>query len=183
MQSLSSDQSASFAYYYQPTNLIKWHLKSDGATFNDVCIVYDITKDEFMVDSQKFFYGGTMFEGNAYTISMIEPKMFQDEFSQDDEDSAINFVRWTKEYNLGEPTRKKLLWEARTYGRINELAELVCDIYIDGNQVDTFTIDSDNIDLSVSGIGSLPVGEFPIGEEVDALSPDSMREFTLLRTK
>lgn len=41
-----------------------------------------------------------MFEGNAYTISMIEPKVYQDEINQDDEDSAIDFERRTKEFDL-----------------------------------------------------------------------------------
>jgi hypothetical protein len=60
MNSLDPDQSESFGYFYAPDSLIKWHFKSEGATFNDVCVIYDIQKDAFLVDTQKFFYAGTM---------------------------------------------------------------------------------------------------------------------------
>lgn len=100
MNSLDSDQSDSFGYFYPPDNLIKWHFKSIGSTFNDVCIVYDIQKDAFLIDTQKYLYGGTMWGAKAYTISMLEPKVFQDEVNQDDEDSAIDFEYRTREFDL-----------------------------------------------------------------------------------
>lgn len=100
MSTLDSDQSQCFGYYYSPSNLIKWHFKSNGSTFNDVCVVYDINKDAFFVDTQKYFYAGTMFQGKAYTVSMIEPKVYQDEVNADDEDSPIDFEYRTKEFDL-----------------------------------------------------------------------------------
>jgi len=56
METLDTDQSESFAYFVQDKNLIKWFVKTIDATFNDLCIVYDITKDAFLVDEQKYFY-------------------------------------------------------------------------------------------------------------------------------
>jgi hypothetical protein len=113
---------------------------------------------------------------------MIEPKVFRDEYAQDDEDSPIQFQYWTKRFDLAAPTRKKCLWETRTFLRINELAELVQEIWIDNAPVDTFTVDSDAITIPLGGIGSLPVGEFPIGEESSELE-DEMQEVDLLRSK
>lgn len=57
MATLDDDQSASFAYYLPAQNLIKRHVKTIGAGFNDLCLVYDLTKDAWLVDNQKYFYG------------------------------------------------------------------------------------------------------------------------------
>ncbi len=75
---------------------------------------------------------------------MIEPKVYQDEIYQDDEDTGIQFEYWTKEFYLSDPTYKKILWESRTLIDINELASLTQEIWIDGILVDTKVIDSDN---------------------------------------
>jgi len=65
--------------------LIKRHYKKTNSVFNDICVVYDVIKDKFLADTQKFFYGGIYFKGKNYTISMIEEKVYQDEYSDDDE--------------------------------------------------------------------------------------------------
>ena len=100
MESLDNDQSDSFGYYLQEKNLIKRFFKTDGASFNDICIIYDIAKDLFLVDDNKFFYDGVFFKNNNYTVSAIEEKVYKDEFAQDDDDQAINFEYRTKEYYI-----------------------------------------------------------------------------------
>jgi len=62
---------------------------------------------------------------------MVEPKVYKDEYGQDDEDSAIPFEYRTKEFYISDPTYKKILWETRTLLDINELAELIQEIYLD----------------------------------------------------
>ncbi len=148
MSTLDIDQTASFGYYLPKENLIKWFFKTSGATFNDICIIYDMTKDAFLVDSQKFFYDGLFFKGVNYTISMLEPKVYQDEYAQDDEDSPIPFEYWTKEFYISDPTYKKILWETRTLLDINELASLTQEIWIDGGLKDTKTVDIDNFNIA-----------------------------------
>jgi len=71
---------------------------------------------------------------------MIEPKVYQDEINQDDEDSGIQFEYWTKEFYISDPTYKKILWETRTLLDINELQALTQEIWIDGGLVDTKTL-------------------------------------------
>lgn len=145
MSMLDKDQSDSFGYYLPKENLIKWFLKTSGATFNDICIVYDIMKDAFLVDSGKVFYDGVFFKGYNYTVSWLEPKVYQDEINQDDEDSAIEFEYWTKEFYISDATYKKILWESRTLLDINELVELTQEIWIDWGKVDSKTLyGSDN---------------------------------------
>jgi hypothetical protein len=180
MSTLDRDQSDSFGYFLPVEMLIKWHLKSMWSTFNDVCIVYDITKDKFLVDNQKNFFGATFFKGKNYTISMIEEKVFQDEYSDDDEGSAIPFEYHTKEFYYGDPTIKKILRESRTLLDMNELAQPTQEIWIDWAATDTKTLDDDNIPNIVWWIGTQTVWEEAIGAgEFD----DDMRETYILRTK
>lgn len=74
------------AYYQENTNSIHWFLKSTSAsTIYDIVLVYDILHDAFLVDTNRYFYGGVFFKGKDYTISTIEPKVFQDEYSYDDQ--------------------------------------------------------------------------------------------------
>lgn len=140
MATLDTDQSDSFGYFLPKQNLIKWFFKTEWATFNDICVVYDITKDAFLIDSQKYFFWGVFFGGKNYTISMIEPKVYQDEYAQDDEDSPIQFEYWTKEFYISDPTYKKILWETRTLLDVNELAQPTQEIWIDWGLKDSKTI-------------------------------------------
>ena len=148
MATLDADQSDCFWYFLPKENLIKWFFKTKNATFNDICIIYDITKDVFLVDNNKFFYDWIAFKWNNYTISNIEAKVYQDEFGTDDENSPIWNTYYTKAFDLWIPTRKKELWESRTYLAINSLWELKQEIEIDWNIIDTKIIDSDNIPIS-----------------------------------
>lgn len=180
MSTLDRDQSDAFGYFLPVEMLIKRHLKSQWATFNDVCIVYDIVKDIFLVDSQKYFYWGVYHKGKNYTISMIEPKVYQDEYSNDDEGSAIPFEYHTKEFYYGDPTIKKILRESRTLLDMNELATPRQEIWIDGVAVDEKTLDSDNISTLTGWIGTQTVGVEAIGA---GAFDDDMEETYILRTK
>lgn len=147
MSTLDKNQEDSFGVYLPDVGLIKWYVKSAWATFNDVCIVYDTIKDAFLVDTNKPFFDSVFFKGYTYAVSMLEPKVYQDEINQDDEDSAIEFEYWTKEFYLSDPTYKKILWESRTLLDINELAVLTQSIWIDWESIDSKTIYwTDNID-------------------------------------
>lgn len=137
---MSKDQTASFGYYLPDKSLIKWFLKTDGASFNDICIVYDVIKEAWFVDTNKYFYDGTFFKGKDYTVSMLEPKVYQDEYSQTDEDTAIQFEYRTKDMYISDPTLRKILRESRTFLDINELASVIQTIRVDGQQQDMKTI-------------------------------------------
>jgi len=182
MSTLDDTQDDAFGYYVPKDNLIKWFFKTLWSSINNICIVYDIEKDAFLIDEQKFFYDWTNFKGKNYTISTVEPKVYEDEVNQDDEDAWIPFEYNTKDYTLWDPTRKKILWETRCFTKINELAELKQEILVDGRVVDTKIIDKDNIELFPAWIWVKPVWTFAIWtwwfEDVDDLE-----EVTILRTK
>lgn len=181
LNTLDPDQSESWWEYYPKENIIKWLVRTRWATFNDLCIIYDISRDAFLVDEQKYFYHGIKTDFGNYTISNIEPKVYRDEINQDDDDDPIEFEYWTKEFDLGDPTRKKILWEMRSILEVNELAELVQEIYIDWGLVDTRVIDRNDIVNIQAGIWWPAVAELSIWEWTDEIS--MTQEVNLLRTK
>lgn len=182
MESLDKDQTQSFWYYLSNANLIKWFVKSEWSTINDICIVYDLVKDAFLVDSWKYFYDWLFFKWYNYTVSMIEPKVYIDEIYQDDEETWIEFEYWTKEFYLSDPTYKKILWESRTLLDINELAELTQDIYIDGWEVDSKTVWIAEYSKSINWIATNAIWMNPVGMSGNSWS-DEYQEIYILRTK
>jgi len=182
MQTLDLDQSNSFAYFCQDKNLIKWFVKTQWATFNDLCIVYDITKDAFLIDEQKYFYDWVYFKWYNYTISNIEPKVYKDEYSQTDEGTAISFEYHTKNFYRTDPTYKKVLWEVRTLCFINELATLTQEIYVDNWLVDTKIVDKTDITISGWWLWTSPIWTFAIWEW-DIEESDELQELSIIRTK
>lgn len=187
MDSLDPDQSTARGYFLPDKNLIKRHFKTLWSAINDIVIIYDITKDAFLVDTSKYFFDWIEFKGKNYTVSMVEGKVFLDEYWQDDEDSPIPFVYWTKEFYLSDPTFKKILRETRTLIDINELAWLVQEIRCDWWKIDTKTIDWDSVPWELKwGIGTQAIWEFAIGTEWSVSSSwrdSDYVEVDILRTK
>lgn len=190
MNNLAQDQSDSFAQYYPEQNIIKWFMKSNWSTINDTCIVYDTEKDQFLLDTNKYFYDATYFKGQVYSISTITPTVFKDEYGADDDGSGIDFDFYTKAFDEGDYTQRKWYWESRTDVDISPLAELTQEIYVNatmsydgtlsGQLVDSKTIDDDNIN-DEGGIGTETVWTFPIGTE--GLTSVEMYQVSLIRTK
>jgi len=85
MNTLDSDQSDSFAQYYPEQNLIKWFLKSKGSTILDTCVIYDTESEQFIFDTNKYFYDAVYFYGQVYSISGITPTVFRDEYLNTDD--------------------------------------------------------------------------------------------------
>ena len=140
MSTLDNDQSSAWWYFLPKEMLIKWFVRSSWSTINDICIIYDITKDKFLVDEQKYFYDGIYFKGYNYTLSQIEPKVYLDEYWQDDEDSPIQFEYRTKEFYISEPTTKKVFRETRTLLDITPITSVTQEIYIDWLSADIKTL-------------------------------------------
>ena len=185
LSTLDSDQSWSFWYFLPWPNLIKWYLKSNGSTFNDVCIVLDVIKDVFLIDWQQYYYDWIAFKWSTYTISALEAKIYRDEYSQDDEWTPIPFEYWTNEFYLTEnKSQKKILRESWTQLDVNELAILTQDIYIDGQSVDSKTIYWTDIVSSSWWIATWSIWEYAIWEEwEESLIDSDYYETYIPRTK
>ena len=141
MKSLAKDQSDCWWYYVPREDLIKWFFKSEWSNIHDICVVYDVTKDKFLVDTGKIFYGWVNFHNSVYTLAEVEAKLYEDEIGTEDEDAPIPFEYRTKEFYVSDPSFKKLFWETRTTIDMNLNAQLIQEIWIDGKQVDTVTVD------------------------------------------
>jgi hypothetical protein len=81
------------------------------------------------------------------------------------------------------PTRKKELWEERTYAAINSLAELEQCIYVDWNEIDCKIIDKDNIPITTWWIWTWAVWTFPIWTGWWITWEDTMYNVDIIRTK
>lgn len=149
MSKLDPDQSGGFAYVLPEEQLIKWHLRSKGSAFNDVCVVYNTEYDEFMVDDHKAFFSGVNYKTKNFTVSQIEPKIYRDEDGWTDDGSPTPFVYDCKLMNFGEPTINKALWQWRTYLSMNVLAKPVHELYADGALIDSKALGASDIPVAV----------------------------------
>lgn len=165
MEDLDPNQDGCFWYAIPKKQIICWHMKSKGATYNDTVIVYHYEYDEWMVDTNKSFGGGTLFDSVPYTISAVNPTVFYDEVGTTDDDSPIQFRYDTKDIDLGDPTILKCLWMARTFIKISPKTKIYQRIYADGALVDEKLIDNTTIPQSKWGIGTLSIWSFAVGTE------------------
>lgn len=170
MATLDPDQSRSFVYHNPREQIIKFFVKTKGATWNDLCIVYNYQYDQFMADTNKPFSGWLWYQDKKYTCSALEPKIILDEEGFTDDDAPIQFEYNTKNIDLDYPTTNKELWELRSFVGINTLAELNQNVIADGSVVDTFQFNKTMIPIYSSGIGTQQIWVFPIGQE---WSPDN----------
>lgn len=165
MSTLAKDQSANCRGYYLPfENRIKRFFKSRNSTFNDVCITYDLTENSFHPDTQKFFYGWCSFWGLNYTISMLEPKVYLDEYWRDDEDTPIPFEYRTKKFYLWDPTTPNIFREQRALVDMNPLASLTQQIVIDdGDNVIESIYDADDIPDFATWLWTYDITKYAVG--------------------
>lgn len=183
MAGLAQDQSTAFGYYEPDTMLIKRHLKSIWSSINDIVVVYDTTKDAFLLDTNVYYTDAIRFKGQNYATSNTEAKLFKNEYGQDDDGSPIPFEYRTKEFFISDPTYKKILWESRSLVDINELANLYQYAYIDGVLTDTKLITKANIPISSGGIATTTIGTSTIGTGWGTGIDDDYYEVDILRTK
>lgn len=182
MKTLDADQTKSFSVHIPDAQLIKWYVKTNGATFNDLCIIYHYEFDEFMADDHRVFYGECWYKTKAFAISQIEPKIYRDEYGTTNDWSLIQFYYRTKNLDFWEPTINKELWQSRTFISLNTLAEVVQNVYANDGLVDTITITKNDIPVVIEGIGTKAVWTFAIWEE-ETQSDIKLYNVTIVREK
>lgn len=185
MNSFPLNQTNCRAYLQEDTNLIHRFFYSSWATFPDRVVVYDHVKDIFVsTDTNRYFYGWVFFKGENYTISAIEPKVFHDEYSYDDQWQSIAREYRTKLYYLGGWTQDAALWESRTLLDMNLLSSPTQEILLNWGIADTTTISTNNIIWASWWLGTEEVGTYAIGTEwSNWISPLSYQSVRVLRSK
>ena len=169
MKSLAKDQSKCWWYYVPSEDIIKWFFRSEWSWTNDICVVYDIDKDKFLVDNGKLFFWWVAFHNNVYALAEVEPKLYIDEVGMEDEDAPIPFEYWTKQFYIWEPSYKKLFWETRTTMDINANTSLTQEIWIDWQKVDSTVVDKSYLpDTNVWGIGTFATATSMVWVDIEA---------------
>ena len=182
MSTLDTDQSKAYWMYYPKDELIKRHLVSKWSSIPDVCIIYDVDKDAFLVDTGKYFYWWVYFNQSYYTISAVANFVYKDEYSQDDQWSPIPFEYWSKKFYLSWWEFKNLLWESRSLIEMNELANPTQAIWMDWQQKDISTLSRSNIPYTSWWIGTQEVWTFEIWTDWEE-EEQEMYEIVWQRTK
>lgn len=169
MNTLAKDQTQCWWYYVPSEDIIKWFFRSEWSWVNDVCVVYDVEKDKFLVDNGKIFYAGCAFHNKVYALAEVEAKLYEDEIGTEDEDMPIPFEYWTKQFYIWEPSYKKLFWETRTTMDINANAEVTQEIWIDGSQIDSTIIDKSYLpDQNVGWIWTFATATSMVWVDIEA---------------
>jgi hypothetical protein len=75
-------------------------MKTKSATYNDIVIIYNYEFGDWMVDTNKSYSMGTIYNGIPYAISAVNTSIFQDEIGTTDDDAPIQFRYDTKEVDL-----------------------------------------------------------------------------------
>lgn len=163
--SLAADQSEAFGYYYEKDQLVLFHMKTVGSTYNDIVIIYDIRHDAFLIDNNKPWSCATINRsGIPFVGSHLNGAAYQDQTGMNDDDGEIAFVRRTKDFDLNNPNVRKMFREMRIGGTINDTTTLTFKIYIDGVQVvRDIILDGSTLPSESGGLGVDVVGEEPVG--------------------
>ena len=187
LKSLDKDQTDCWGYYVPKEDIIKWFFKSEGSEIHDICVIYDVGKDKFLVDNGKPFGDGINFHWEVYAISEVEPKLYIDEYGTEDDDAPIPFEYRTKEYYISDPSFKKLFWETRTTVDMNLNVAMKQEIWVDGKQVDEVVLDKKWLEDNTSGwIGTFMTATSMVGVDIEAdtyVEVLDEEEVYLIRTK
>lgn len=187
MKSLAKDQTDCWGYYVPKEDIIKWFFKSEGSDIHDICVIYDVGKDKFLVDNGKPFSDGVNFHWEVYTISEVEAKLYEDEWGTEDDDAPIPFEYWTKEFYISDPSFKKLIWETRTTIDMNLNVAMKQEIWVDGKQVDEVIVDKEWLkNNAVGGIGTFATATSMVWVDIEAdtyVESLEWEEVYVIRTK
>jgi len=172
--------------YYDRTNqLIKFHVRSDNASFPDLVIVGDINElDEegnpkWTFDDGKAFDGGIFFKNRSFTISATIGQLFEDEVGLADYDNVAIPTIWdTKNFTGGVPTTRKRYRNVNIYGFTTTTTSITAIVYVNDNEAARVTIDSNDVDSAdLGGIATQGIGEFAIADDDVEGASEELLEF------
>ena len=131
MENLDSDQSESFWYFNKTENLIKRHVKSQGALFIDTVINYDLINKTFLPDDNKYFSCAEEYDKKYYCGGDVNSNLYQDEVWYDDDWEGISWYRRSKDDPLGNPQIRKSVRGVWVNWQINSLWSFNMEVYVD----------------------------------------------------
>ena len=163
LKTLSYSQPTSFAHYNENDKTIQFHVRTQGAPYNDNVLVYDIINDTWNVDTQKNYNYVVKLGYKYYGFSDVNSSIYEDDIGYSDNGISIPFHIKTNNINSG-TLLQKLYWWFYVAGGIWPLTDLEFIVNIDWQPVF-----ADNVVGSLSGvttpweIGWDEIGWQPIG--------------------
>lgn len=151
---LEEDQSDAFGYYNKKDKELVRYFKRKWAIFNDVCLVFDIVGNNFLIDTNRFGIAGARVDTKYYVWSSINGIVYQVDVGKMDDEESISWNRYSKVMYFGSPRKRKILREVEISGEIAAGATINVDIIVDGNVKYTTTIDGNK--YQTLGLGSEP---------------------------
>lgn len=164
---LWDDQSSSFWFYDRNQNIVKWFVRSRRSLVNDLCLIYDIQNDTFLLDDSKFYSCMTSLGDNIYAGSALSHRILQDEIDDSDCWDAIEWSFETTDIVVAWPTSLKTFVGKCLAWQTNSLSVINWKIYVDENLVFNKNINWSSITWTViDWIGWSSIGWEPIGWEI-----------------
>lgn len=163
IEALDEDQSTSFGYYNRKNKTVHWHLKPKWEPYTTVVLVYDLDKDTFLVDTNKYFTCVVNHKIWYYAWSANEQVVYQDERGNADDGQAIQWERRTPKLSLGSPTTRKEWRQVSIYGEKQWDVEIFVDVVVEGKIVCVSKIEAKK--QQISGFTSMPTATVPLARE------------------
>lgn len=159
LQWLNDNQDSAFGFFDRKNNLVKFFVRSVNSTVNDICIIYDMVNQCFLLDNNKNFAGMTEYNNNIYANSVFDGTVYIDEYWQNDNDLPINWWYKTISMWLWIQTIRKQFRGMTFWWAINDTTDIWIEIYIDDRIVFTNTLKGINRgwNSSVLGIGNTEI--------------------------
>lgn len=171
---IDEDQTGAFWIFDSVNNLAKFFIKSRESTVNDVCIIYDIQRNTWLKDNNKFYSSLTMLNNQLYAGSALDYRVYKDEYGSSDAWDAIEWYFETTDQVYWTPRQQKQFRGASIAWQINSLANIRRQILIDDTLVFDKVIVWENIAWNIwwLGIGGMDIWWTPIWWEMYSYQSD-----------
>lgn len=157
------NQETCFAFVNKKDTTVQFHVRLQNAWFNNVCIIYDIINDTWVIDKWKYYNYVVEKEDTYYGFSDINDSVYIDDEWYSMAWSAIPFTITTQEMNQNSMYQKLYGWFF-TAGAIWPFTELKYRVLVcwDSVFMDTIQWSSNEAD-NLWEIGWNTIGWEPIG--------------------
>lgn len=171
---LDDDQSGAFAMFDSVNNIVKFYMRSRESLKNDVCVVYDIQRDTWLKDNNKFYWCATVMNNYIYTGSVLDYSIYKEEFGINDRWDGIQWYFETTDQVFGTPWQLKQFRGASIAGQINNLWKVRRQILVDDSIVFDKVINWADIAQNIGwlGIWWADIGWTPIGGDMYTYQTD-----------
>lgn len=168
---LNDDQPNAFGI--RKKDQIHWHLRSSTSTINDIVLIYDITHDSWLLDTNKFYSSISKFNNKYYAWSVLSSNIIEDETWNDDDGEGIPYEYISQSISFWNPVMEKNFQGFEIAGAVNGLANITIDVLIDEETIGSINIAWSEYFTGEEWIGNEPIGGEPVAWRIlqETLAP------------